>query len=270
MTRTPFWKPNSYSRARREIRREQHPVGRGLRNRRRMPARVRPARRTRSSGPRRRSASGSAGANWLSLRRPNARPTGRGAALRPPHPGSRRRRRTPPIRAPQSRAGACVSVSFRHHSAARRRRRSAGREQLLPGGTEDLVGADALDQPLVQLCHQPIPFRLVDDEREVQIVGRLAHEIDVLVLEQLERRPELGKMPRILCPSRLNEAHGPRTSTRHNLAQGRGQSLDTPIDPSVLAVGSKETVTFVSEVEIKSTDKPCCLKTWNASARNPT
>ena len=38
----------------------------------------------------------------------------------------------------------------------------------------------------------------------------------------------------------------------------------------MFAVGSRDTVTFVSEVEIKSTDMPWSLKIWNASARKPT
>ena len=38
----------------------------------------------------------------------------------------------------------------------------------------------------------------------------------------------------------------------------------------VLACGSSDTVTLVSEVETRSTDSPCALITWNASARNPT
>ena len=39
---------------------------------------------------------------------------------------------------------------------------------------------------------------------------------------------------------------------------------------SVLAAGSSDTVTLVSEVETRSTDMPCSLKTWKASARKPT
>ena len=38
----------------------------------------------------------------------------------------------------------------------------------------------------------------------------------------------------------------------------------------VLACGSSDTVTLVSEVDTRSIDMPCCLKIWNASARKPT
>jgi len=53
----------------------------------------------------------------------------------------------------------------------------------------------------------------------------------------------------MLCPSRLNDAQGPITWTRHN-------SLSDPVNPfsaaasSVLAAGSSDTVTVVSDVEI--------------------
>ena len=35
-------------------------------------------------------------------------------------------------------------------------------------------------------------------------------------------------------------------------------------------MGSKDTVTLVSEVDTRSTDSPSCLKIWKASARKPT
>jgi hypothetical protein len=38
----------------------------------------------------------------------------------------------------------------------------------------------------------------------------------------------------------------------------------------VLACGSSDTVTLVSELDTRSTDSPCDLNTWNASARKPT
>ena len=42
----------------------------------------------------------------------------------------------------------------------------------------------------MQLMHEPLALLLVDDEREVEIVGRLAHQVDLLFLEQLERLAE--------------------------------------------------------------------------------
>ncbi len=38
----------------------------------------------------------------------------------------------------------------------------------------------------------------------------------------------------------------------------------------LLACGSSDTVTLVSDVETRSIDMPCSLKIWNASARKPT
>ncbi len=76
-------------------------------------------------------------------------------------------------------------------------------------------------------------------------------------------------MPRILWPNRESEAHGPSNSTRHS-SPSAAVSRPSAAGSSVLAVGSSDTVTLVSEVEMRSTDMPCCLKIWKASARNPT
>ena len=73
----------------------------------------------------------------------------------------------------------------------------------------------------------------------------------------------------MLRPTRLTEAHGPITCTRHR----RDRSPTSPASrvlSSELAAGSSDTVTLVSEVDTRSTDMPCCLNTWKASARNPT
>ena len=42
----------------------------------------------------------------------------------------------------------------------------------------------------MQLLHEALALLLIDDEREIEIVGRLAHQVDLLFLEQLERVPE--------------------------------------------------------------------------------
>ena len=109
----------------------------------------------------------------------------RAARRAPPRQACRGRTRRRRIRAPRSRAAArrlCGSLP----PVARRRGAAASAEQLLPGGSEHLVRADALNQPLVQLMHQPVALRFVDHEGEVQIVRRLAHQVDLLVLEQFE------------------------------------------------------------------------------------
>ena len=42
----------------------------------------------------------------------------------------------------------------------------------------------------MQLMHQPIALRLVDDKGEIQIIGGLRHQIDFLVLEQFKGRTQ--------------------------------------------------------------------------------
>ena len=81
--------------------------------------------------------------------------------------------------------------------------------------------------------------------------------------------PNLCRMPRILRPTSDSAAQGPITSARQRSA--RLDSRASMVDWSrVLACGSSDTVTLVSEVETRSTLSPCCLKTWKASARKPT
>src|SRR5262249_54059479 len=60
-------------------------------------------------------------------------------------------------------------------------RRPRAREQLLPRRAEDTVRAARSDEQLVQLLDQAISLALIDHEREVQIVGRLADEVDLLL-----------------------------------------------------------------------------------------
>ena len=73
----------------------------------------------------------------------------------------------------------------------------------------------------------------------------------------------------MLRPTRLTEAHGPITCTRHRRERSATRSA-TRVLSSVLAAGSSDTVTLVSEVDTRSTDMPCSLKIWKASARKPT
>ena len=73
----------------------------------------------------------------------------------------------------------------------------------------------------------------------------------------------------MLRPTRLTEAHGPITCTRHSRDSSATSSATRALS-SVLAAGSSETVTLVSEVDTRSTDMPWLLNTWKASARKPT
>jgi hypothetical protein len=56
----------------------------------------------------------------------------------------------------------------------------------------------------VQLLDQPITLVLIDHEGEVEVVGRLAHEIDLLLLEELESAAELMEYAAYVAP---DEAH---------------------------------------------------------------
>src|SRR5258708_19553116 len=64
-------------------------------------------------------------------------------------------------------------------------------KQLRPSRAENLVRADALNEPFMQLLHQTIALRLVDDEGEVQIIGGLGYQVYFLVLKQFESRSQL-------------------------------------------------------------------------------
>ena len=59
----------------------------------------------------------------------------------------------------------------------------------------------------------------------------------------------------MFCPSMLNEAHGPMISARHNALKLSVKRSSVPLS-KVLAAGSKDTVTLVSEVDTRSTESP--------------
>ena len=67
----------------------------------------------------------------------------------------------------------------------------------------------------------------------------------------------------MLRPTRLTAAHGPITSTRHSLPRSAISASSADLS-SEFAAGSSDTVTLVSDVDTRSTDKPCCLNTANA------
>ena len=60
----------------------------------------------------------------------------------------------------------------------------------------------------MQLVHQPIALLLIDHEGEVQIVGRLAHQIDALFGEQLERLAELMQDGADVAPDQAHRGAG--------------------------------------------------------------
>ena len=71
----------------------------------------------------------------------------------------------------------------------RGRLRSLRLVKIFPGRAHDRIPGRGTDEQLVQLRHQSVALLLVDDEREVQIVGRLADQMDTLFLEQRQRIP---------------------------------------------------------------------------------
>ncbi len=76
-------------------------------------------------------------------------------------------------------------------------------------------------------------------------------------------------MARMFRPSSDSEAQGPIRRTLHRPDRSLTSACSTD-SSSELACGSSVTVTLVSEVDTRSTDRPWSLNTWNASARKPT
>src|SRR5258706_594670 len=64
-------------------------------------------------------------------------------------------------------------------------------EELAPGGAEDRAFHLVSKEEPVELAHQPLALLLVDDEGEVEVRGRLRHEMNLQLLERLQHRPEL-------------------------------------------------------------------------------
>ncbi len=112
----------------------------------------------------------------------------------------------------------------RHAGAARVLRL---REQLLPGGTEHLVSRHRADQQFVQLLDQAIALVLIDHESEIQVVGGLAHQVDLLFLEELEGAAELVQDRADVAP---HETHRGARSDHLHAAQMRqvGDQLGEP------------------------------------------
>src|SRR6202171_1944539 len=65
------------------------------------------------------------------------------------------------------------------------------RKQLLPGRTQHLVPRHRADEQFVELLDQTVALVLVDHKSEIQVVGRLAHQVDLLFLEELEGASQL-------------------------------------------------------------------------------
>ncbi len=108
----------------------------------------------------------------------------------------------------------------------RHRRRAFRGEQLLPRGPQHFVRADALNQPFMQLMHQPVALRLIDDEGEIQIVRRLRHEINLVILEQLERRSELVEYAADVMAQQAHRGAGPENFHPAEFAERIAQSRE--------------------------------------------
>ena len=82
-------------------------------------------------------------------------------------------------------------------------------EQLLPGRTQHTVVRHRADQQLVQLLDQAIALVLVDDEGEVEVVRRLAHQVNLLLLEELEGPSELMQDGADVAPDETHRSARP-------------------------------------------------------------
>ena len=61
---------------------------------------------------------------------------------------------------------------------------------LLPGRPQHAIRGHVSHGEFVQAAHQPVALLLVDDKGQVEVVGGLRHEVDLLLLEELERVAE--------------------------------------------------------------------------------
>ena len=80
--------------------------------------------------------------------------------------------------------------------------------------------------------------------------------------------PSLCRMERILRPTRLMAVHAGMTWTFPSC----DKSLTSDVRAAsckILVLGSTETVTLVSDVEMRSIEIACVLKMLNKSAKNP-
>src|SRR5215472_13151638 len=82
-------------------------------------------------------------------------------------------------------------------------------EELLPGGAEYPVPGYRADQQLVQLIDQAVALALVHHESEIQIVGGLSDQVDLLLLEEFEGVPELMEDGADVAPDQAHGSAGP-------------------------------------------------------------
>ena len=107
----------------------------------------------------------------------------------------------------------------------------------------------------MQTRHEAIALCLINDERDVQIVRSLGDEIDFLLFEQLERFAEAMQNRADVAADETHRCT--RTDNLHatELREIGRQRFERALS-SVLAAGSSDTVTLVSEVDTKSIDRP--------------
>ena len=77
----------------------------------------------------------------------------------------------------------------------------------------------------MKLVHQPVALRLVDDKREIQIIGGLRDQINLLVLKQFECRSQFVQDAANILPQQTQGGAGAKDLNAAKLAQGRGQAL---------------------------------------------
>ncbi len=82
-------------------------------------------------------------------------------------------------------------VALAHPPDIRRKRiRGFGLEQLFPARAERRAAARLANDRGMQLANQARALLGVDDEAQVQVVRGLRHQVDALLLEDLERGGE--------------------------------------------------------------------------------
>ena len=110
------------------------------------------------------------------------------------------------------------------------RRLRADPVDLLPRRTEHAIRGRVLHGELVQALHEPVTLLLVDDEGQVQVDGGLRDEVDLLLLEELERVAEAMQRRADVAP---DQAHRRARSDHLHAAQAR-QRGDQRLDRAVV------------------------------------
>ena len=78
----------------------------------------------------------------------------------------------------------------------------------------------------MQLLHQPVALRLVDHEGEVQVIRGLGHQINLLILEQLESRPQFVQDPANVVTQQTQGSARPQNLDAAQALERGGQTIE--------------------------------------------